>query len=117
MKSSRREALAAGERHYFTGIPCRHGHVAIRRTGSGTCVVCHRASSARQWVKLRDGPPEILAWHYARQRAYAKGEPAPRRPKSSFPKSHVVPVPDDATANTHRGEDDCGFLLTHPTDV
>lgn len=77
---SRKEALAMKARFYFTGVPCVHGHVAVRRTDSGTCVKCHREASHRQWEKLRDGDPAVLAWHYDRQKAYAKGEVPPQRP-------------------------------------
>lgn len=77
---TRKEAKAAGKRTYFSGIPCKRGHVAERRTDSGTCLICHRMGSARQWDKLKAGPPEILAWHYARQKAYVMGERPPARP-------------------------------------
>ena len=36
---SRAEAKASGATHYFTGEPCKHGHVALRKT-KGTCVEC-----------------------------------------------------------------------------
>lgn len=77
---TRNEAKEAGKATYFTAVPCRRGHVAERRTNSGTCVICHRMASHKQWLKLKDGPPEILAWHYARQKAYVKGERPPPRP-------------------------------------
>ena len=57
-----KEALAAGENTYFTGNPCKRGHVAIRYTLGRCCITCtslcrtawyktnpkkHRASTAR----------------------------------------------------------------------
>jgi hypothetical protein len=36
----RAAAKAAGEVTYFTGRPCKHGHVAQRQTDSGTCLEC-----------------------------------------------------------------------------
>jgi 5-methylcytosine-specific restriction endonuclease McrA len=37
--TTRAEAKATGAKYYFTGIPCKHGHVALRQT-KGTCVEC-----------------------------------------------------------------------------
>jgi hypothetical protein len=36
---TRKEAQAAGATHYFTGEPCKHGHVALRKT-KGSCIEC-----------------------------------------------------------------------------
>jgi 5-methylcytosine-specific restriction endonuclease McrA len=40
---SRHEAKAVGLRHYFTGKPCRRGHVDRRRVNDKTCIACDRA--------------------------------------------------------------------------
>ena len=40
MKSTRKEALLAGESEYFTGKPCKNGHVLARDTLSGRCPKC-----------------------------------------------------------------------------
>lgn len=37
---SRNEAQAAGLTKYFTGIPCRRGHVAERYVSMGGCLMC-----------------------------------------------------------------------------
>lgn len=34
------EAIAAGAKTYFTGKPCKHGHVDRRRVSSRECVMC-----------------------------------------------------------------------------
>lgn len=36
----RKEAMLAGETTYFTGNPCKHGHVSKRFTVNGVCVEC-----------------------------------------------------------------------------
>lgn len=36
---SRAEAKAFGAAYYFTGTPCKHGHIAPRKT-KGACLVC-----------------------------------------------------------------------------
>lgn len=45
---SRQEALRAGHKSYFTGKPCKHGHIAKRQTCDGACRPCKYASIARQ---------------------------------------------------------------------
>jgi 5-methylcytosine-specific restriction endonuclease McrA len=39
LPKTRAEAKAAGAAHYFTGEPCKHGHIAPRKT-KGACVEC-----------------------------------------------------------------------------
>jgi hypothetical protein len=39
LPKTRAEAKAAGAKHYFTGEPCKHGHIAPRKT-KGACVDC-----------------------------------------------------------------------------
>ena len=36
---TRAEAKAADASYYFTGVPCKHGHVALRKT-KGSCTEC-----------------------------------------------------------------------------
>ena len=43
---TRAEAKAAGAKYYFTGQPCKHGHVALRKT-KGACIECLKA----EWEK------------------------------------------------------------------
>jgi hypothetical protein len=39
LPKTRAEAKAAGAKYYFTGEPCKHGHIALRKT-KGACVEC-----------------------------------------------------------------------------
>ena len=39
MPTTRAEAKATGAKYYFTGAPCKHGHVAPRKT-KGSCLEC-----------------------------------------------------------------------------
>ena len=43
---SRAEAQALGLKKFFTGQPCRRGHVAERYTNGGACVECVRLDNA-----------------------------------------------------------------------
>jgi len=40
--STRAEAVAAGLTTYFTGKPCKHGHIASRRVENRCCEECGR---------------------------------------------------------------------------
>lgn len=40
LPKSRKEAKRIGSIKYFTGEPCKHGHIAARYTDSGTCQEC-----------------------------------------------------------------------------
>ncbi len=68
--SSRSEALATGARRYFTGKPCKHGHVA-ERFAYGVCVECDKAWNKRrnQLVKGTLKEKERCRLKAAKQRA------------------------------------------------
>ncbi len=38
----RMRARDDGKKYYQTGVPCRNGHTALRRTDNGRCVQCQR---------------------------------------------------------------------------
>lgn len=46
--TTRADALATGRARYYTGEPCKHGHVAERNTMSGACVECAKANRERE---------------------------------------------------------------------
>ena len=47
-------AVALGVRHYFTGQPCKRGHVGLRLTRTRNCLVCKReAERASSLERLR----------------------------------------------------------------
>ena len=50
----RAEALSLGEKSYFTGRPCIHGHIAKRQTSSGTCVICAAQKTKNYAVKNKE---------------------------------------------------------------
>jgi 5-methylcytosine-specific restriction endonuclease McrA len=53
---TRAEAKAAGLKQYFTGKPCKHGHVATRYTVKGTCSECLKITT-HVW---RTANPDVL---------------------------------------------------------
>lgn len=42
---SRKEAIARGERYYFTGVPCKNNHIAKRSVTNSTCYECQQEQS------------------------------------------------------------------------
>ena len=45
MKSTKKEATLCGDKYYFTGKPCKHGHISKRVTNSGNCYTCQQKAS------------------------------------------------------------------------
>jgi 5-methylcytosine-specific restriction endonuclease McrA len=53
LPKTRAEAKAAGAKYYFTGEPCKHGHIAPRKT-KGSCVECLKIEWAQALEKRAD---------------------------------------------------------------
>ena len=53
LPKTRAEAKAIGAMHYFTGEPCKHGHIAPRKV-KGACVECLKVEWALNNVKRAD---------------------------------------------------------------
>lgn len=50
---TRRQAAEAGENKYFTGRPCKNGHLSLRYTNSGICCACNVAAAKKYNNGLR----------------------------------------------------------------
>jgi hypothetical protein len=65
IKISKKEAKSIGAKRYFTGVPCRDGHLTERYTVDSRCVECGRIRArAKYW-----GDPEkhkVMASNYYR---------------------------------------------------
>jgi hypothetical protein len=46
---SKSSAKDRGLKNYFTGVKCKHGHLAERSTKGGKCAECNKASSKAQY--------------------------------------------------------------------
>lgn len=62
LPKTRAEAKAAGAAHYFTGKPCKHGHVAPRKI-KGACVECLQV----EWRKAADTRAEYFKAYNKRE--------------------------------------------------
>lgn len=54
IEAIRRAAIEAGEARYYTGVPCKHGHICGRLINSKHCEICHS-------LKLKAVPPERMS--------------------------------------------------------
>jgi len=51
--TNRADAKAQGARHYFTGKPCKHGHIALRET-KGACVECRKLEHQESYASRKE---------------------------------------------------------------
>ena len=61
----RAAAKVAGNTVYFTGRPCKHGHVTYRCTSSGTCVECANINEKKSRAKKLNENPDWYRQNYA----------------------------------------------------
>lgn len=78
--SNKVDAMAAGARWFFTGEPCKNGHLAPRSARDGKCAICTWLS----WERVRRSKgkepfnPNEARWDAkARGDRYFQGEPCP----------------------------------------
>lgn len=62
LPTSRKAAKALGVARYFTGIACKNGHVAYRKTSDGHCIACNQERR-----KARGPNPKQRQREYSRQ--------------------------------------------------
>ena len=55
----RASAIEEGDKRYFTGRPCKYGHIAQRTTSNGVCVVCEKKKN-KAWVKQNKDKLKLL---------------------------------------------------------
>jgi hypothetical protein len=73
---TRSEARIIGSKYYFTGIPCKHGHIALRKA-KGICVECMRAETKKYREKRKKYFQEYNQsepGQASKQRYYAKNK-------------------------------------------
>lgn len=71
---TRAEAKSTGSKYYFTGKPCKNGHIAIREA-KGSCVECRK----KEWEssnKKRKEKPKTEAAKAAARRYYERNREA-----------------------------------------
>ena len=71
MESSLGLARKNNSTHYFTGKPCKHGHIANRLSSNGTCVECMRLKGQSdrdkrikyEWNRTEQARAGAKAWY------------------------------------------------------
>jgi hypothetical protein len=104
LPKTRAEAKAAGAKYYFTGEPCKHGHIASRKT-KGACTEClkiewqkgneTRAEYFRQYNKSNAGE-EAKQRYYEKNRAHviARAQARPVTEKQAYKSKYKQNNPD-----------------------
>jgi len=54
LPATREEAIEAGSIFFFTGQPCKNGHIAKRYTTSGQCTQCLRTALQTKMDRIRN---------------------------------------------------------------
>lgn len=94
--ATRKEAQELGVEYYFTGEPCRHGHVVERKT-KGACVECIKIGWRKECEK-RKGLPKSEAAKAGGRRYYernkeqvkARANARPTADKNRYKKKHKL---------------------------
>ena len=104
LPKTRAEAKATGATHYFTGEPCKHGHIAPRKT-KGACVEClkvewqqaaeTRAEYFKEYNKSEAGQ-RAKQEYYGRNKAavIAAAQARPDEAKNNYKKKYKEANPD-----------------------
>jgi hypothetical protein len=104
LPKTRADAKAQGATHYFTGEPCKHGHVAPRKT-KGACVEClknewaqaleTRADYFREYNKS-DAGQKAKKGYYERNKetVIASAQARPDEAKNQYKKKYKEANPD-----------------------
>jgi len=62
---SRQAAVTYGQRFFYTGRPCIHGHDCPRYTSTGNCVECHKTRGKLIASNLKKGQVARLRGHFS----------------------------------------------------
>ncbi len=73
---SRKEAQAQGLKRYYTGKPCKHGHIAERSVSDRKCLECNRSNVSR----FRENHPESI--RETNKKGWSKLSPEYKREKA-----------------------------------
>lgn len=70
--ASRKQALEDGVDRYFTGRPCKNGHIAFRWTDEGKCSECRKEYRRKTYLRNKDAHAKRCAqWREQNREAYS----------------------------------------------
>jgi hypothetical protein len=104
LPKSRAEAKKLNSEYYFTGEPCKHGHIAARKT-KGSCVECLVIEWEKSYDKRKDyfrnynnseAGKKAKREYYERNReaVIARAQARPDEAKRAYRKTHKINNPD-----------------------
>jgi hypothetical protein len=104
LPKNRQEAKATGAKYYFTGEPCKYGHIAPRKT-KGSCVEClkvewekantTRAEYFREYNKSDAGQKAKRKYYEAnKENVIARAQARTDEDKRRYKKNHKINNPD-----------------------
>jgi len=89
LPTTREEAKKTGSKYYFTGQPCKHGHVAPRKT-KGACIECLKV----EWIKGNETRADYF-------REYNKREEVKDRKNEWYQENRESVINNAATRPAH----------------
>jgi len=113
--TTREEAKKTGSKYYFTGQPCKHGHIALRKT-KGSCVEClkvewaegnvKRAEYFKQYNQSEAGQ-QAKAEYYERNKEVIKlkAMTRPNEQRQQYRKAWKETHPEEVKASTKHRRD------------
>lgn len=110
LPKTRAEAKATGAKYYFTGEPCKHGHIAPRKT-KGSCLIClqiewqeskeKRARYFEEYNKSEKGQENKRRYYEAnRKQVIARAAARPAEEKRAHRKKYRSANPEWDKAKT-----------------
>lgn len=92
--TNRKDAKEQGAKYYFTGEPCKYGHIALRKT-KGTCVEClkmewSQSNAKRKLQPKSEAAKEAGRRYYEKNRELVKAKAAsrPAEVRSKYNRKH-----------------------------
>jgi 5-methylcytosine-specific restriction endonuclease McrA len=89
LPTTREEAKKTGSKYYFTGQPCKHGHIAARKT-KGACIECLKV----EWTKGNTGRADYF-------REYNKREDVKDRKNEWYQENRETVIATASTRPAH----------------
>ena len=108
----RETARSRGLKRYFTGAPCRRGHVCERQTSNTACIECHRQGAQESYTNNRDTAlaqkREYRSRSDVRDRAKTYGAMYYERNRDKFSAHNAAYYQRNAAAIAERMRSDAG---------
>ena len=107
--TTRKEAKETKATHYFTGLPCKHGHIALRKT-KGICMDCQKieweeTNAKRALLPKSEASKKAAKKYYETNKDTVKLRALSRKPEDiiKYRKTWKVANPEIVQANSkHR---------------